>query len=84
VRIGERVRGVVSVNYTAQCTSEKSFGTMVIVVVLECRSNECPRRVYWERCDRLCVLFLQADTIEYLEKEIPCPVSVVFFCGTSG
>lgn len=34
------MRGIASLNYTVQCISEKSFGTMVIVMVLVGRDDE--------------------------------------------
>lgn len=45
MRAGERVRGVESLDYIVLCISERSFGTMVVVTVLGCRGDECPRQI---------------------------------------
>lgn len=41
VRTGERVRVIESLDYIVLCISEKSFGT--VVIVLECTGDKCPR-----------------------------------------
>ena len=84
MRIGERVREVASLNYTAQCISEKSFGIVVIVLVLGCRGDECPRQVSWEHRDRLCVLFLRADMVEYLREKGRVLYLLYSFVGLQG
>lgn len=78
------MRGVASLNYTAQCLSEKSFRAVVIVMVLGCSSDECPGCARWEHHNRLCILFLRADTVEYLRKKHGVLFLLYSFVGHQG